>query len=277
MTSKPPSLIVRHAQAGDVPAIAALVERAYPNIPAYSHGMLRGQINAFPEGVWVAIYDDEIVGYCASIRISGSRALKPHTWYEITGNGFASRHDVKGDWVYGMDVSVGPDHRRLRIGQRFYKMRQDLCQWHELKGIMFGGRIPGYQRIAKQYPDARDYVRAVQESKLRDPVLSFQLRQGFEVLGVLKNYMPEDFESGGNATQMFWRNPLAQEAIKAKPSFGDTSLPERVRVATVQFQMRRISSIDEFEQRQHALLQQLLAEFLALEAVVRREAEQRQV
>ena len=39
---------------------------------------------------------------------------------------------------------------------------------------------------------------------------------------------------------MIWENPLEQDKIQAKPGLGDTSLPERVRIATVQFQMRKI-------------------------------------
>ncbi len=249
MSTSKSKLVIRNATPKDIAALLPLYEKVYGVGYGYTADEIAGQINKFADGQFVAEYEGRIVGHCVTFIISSVVALAPHTWHAITGGGFAARHDPEGDMLYGMDVIVDSEFRRLRIGQRFYKMRQDLCQWHELKGIMFGGRIPGYQRLAKQYPDANDYVRAVQESKLRDPVLSFQLRQGFEVLGVLKNYMPEDFESGGNATQMFWRNPLAQETIKAKPSFGDTSLPERVRVATVQFQMRRINSIDEFEQQ----------------------------
>ncbi|HPE48973.1 MAG TPA: carbon-nitrogen hydrolase family protein, partial [Hyphomonas sp.] len=67
--------------------------------------------------------------------------------------------------------------------------------------------------------------------------------------GVMRNYLIGDIQSKDCATHMLWENPLEQDKIKAKPSLGDTALPERVRLATVQFQMRRINSIDEFEQQ----------------------------
>jgi predicted amidohydrolase len=44
-----------------------------------------------------------------------------------------------------------------------------------------------------------------------------------------------------------WRNPLAAEIPSARTTRPDHRLPNTVRVATVQFQMRRIASIDEFE------------------------------
>ncbi|MBI1398519.1 carbon-nitrogen hydrolase family protein [Hyphomonas sp.] len=249
MSTSKSKLVIRNATPKDIPALLPLYEKAYGVGFGYTADQIAGQINRFPDGQFVAEFEGRIVGHCVTFIISSSVAMAQHTWNEITGGGFAARHDPDGDMLYGMDVLVDSEFRRLRIGQRFYKIRQDLCQWHELKGIMFGGRIPGYHRHAKQYPNPADYVEAVRESKLRDPVLSFQLRQGFEVIGVLKNYMAEDLESGTHATQMLWRNPLAQEKIKAKPGSGNTSLPERVRVATVQFQMRRINLIDDFEQQ----------------------------
>ncbi len=249
MTATRTKLVIRNAKPKDIPAILPLYEQVYGIAYGYTADQIAGQINRFPDGQFVAEFEGRIVGHCVTFIIDSATALSPHTWNEITGGGFAARHDPEGDMLYGMDVIVDAEFRRLRIGQRFYKVRQDLCQWLELKGIVFGGRIPGYQRHRKDYPNPADYVEAVKASRLRDPVLSFQLRQGFEIVGVLRNYMPEDLESGGHATQMFWRNPLEQESIKAKPTLGDTALPERVRVATVQFQMRRINSIDEFEQQ----------------------------
>lgn len=249
MTATRTKLVIRNAKPKDIAGIRPLYDKVYGVDDGYTVDQIAGQINKFPDGQFVAEFEGQIVGHCVTFVIDSATALSQHTWNEITGGGFAARHDPEGDMLYGMDVIVDSEFRRLRIGQRFYKVRQDLCQWLELKGIVFGGRMPGYHRHQKEFPDPADYIEAVKASKLRDPVLSFQLRQGFEVVGVLKNYMPEDTDSCGHATQMFWRNPLEQETIKAKPSLGDTSLPERVRLATVQFQMRRINSIDEFEQQ----------------------------
>ena len=249
MTNSKSKLIIRNAVPRDIAALLPLYEKVYGAAGGYTPDQIAGQINRFPEGQFVAEFEGRIVGHCVTFIVDARVAMAQHTWNEITGGGFAARHDPDGDMLYGMDVLVDADFRRLRIGQRFYQIRQELCEYLGLKGILFGGRIPGYFRHVKEYPDPVDYVEAVKASKLRDPVLSFQLRQGFEVIGVLKNYMPEDAESRTHATQMLWRNPVAQEKIKAKPSFGGTSLPERVRVATVQFQMRRINSIDDFEQQ----------------------------
>src|SRR3546814_17345008 len=48
---------------------------------------------------------------------------------------------------------------------------------------------------------------------------------------------------------MFWANPLAPQHATVRENGIRTRLPASVRVATVQFQMRRISRISEFEEQ----------------------------
>ena len=110
-------LEVRRARSGDVSGIAALVRRAYDDLPAYTSGEIRGQINNFPEGQFVALLEGNVVGYCASSRIDEALALSPHDWTTITGNGFGSRHDSTGDWLYGTEMAVDDRQRGLRIEQ----------------------------------------------------------------------------------------------------------------------------------------------------------------
>jgi predicted amidohydrolase/GNAT superfamily N-acetyltransferase len=238
-------LIVRHAQAADVAAIRRLYKKVYPKLSPYKADQLRGQINNFPQGQFVATYEDQIVGYCATFRIAEAIAFAPHTWSQITGNGFAARHDVDGDWLYGMEVFVDPEFRGLRIGQRLYAARKALAAELHLKGIVFGGRIPGYARRAKKVGSPQAYIEAVADRTLRDSVLGFQLRNGFEVLGVLENYLPSDLESGGHAAHLVWRNPkfIAPQPVSARQRKRPVDV---VRVSLVQYQQRRVKSFDEF-------------------------------
>lgn len=244
-----PKLFIRLAKPNDAEEIAALGRRVYAPDPALDARMIRGQIHNFPDGQFVAEYDGRIVGHCATFIVPESIGLAPHNWVEITGNGFASRHDGDGDFLYGMEVVVDPEYRRLRIGQRLYRARIALCQDLNLKGIIFGGRMPGYRRRKKQYPNAMDYVRAVQAREVRDTTINFHLSNGFEPVGVLENYDEDDKNSCGHATHMVWRNPkLPDDAPSDRPK-SEVGPRESVRVATVQFQMRGISSKDEFRRQ----------------------------
>ena len=250
MPSKPsqkPRLTIRNAEVKDIPAIQALIAKVYTDIPGYTRGMLRGQLNQFPEGVFLAEFEGRVVGYCVTFRIGGDVALKPHTCAEITGNGFASRHDPEGEYLYGMEVCVDPDVRGWRIGQRLYDARKRLCEDLALRGIVFGGRLPSLSRRLKKYPSVEAYVDAVSKKQVRDLVLSFQLRNGFEIIGVLPEYMPADRESLGYAVHMVWRNPKIPSDRPGSMSkrYGGR-LPDTVRVATVQYQQRRVTSFEQF-------------------------------
>ncbi len=250
MTGKAPTLTIREARPEDVYNIIDLTERAYPGMAPYSPAMIRGQINAFPEGVWVAEQDGTIVGYCATLRLSEERALAAHSWQSITGGGYGATHDGEGEYLYGYEICVDPAMRRYRIGQRFYRERGRLCENLRLKGTVIAGRLPGYARRRQQFSSPEEYIEAVKARKVRDPVLGFQLRNGFEVIGVLKDYLPGDRESGGFAAHMVWRNPLYSEADSQTSGVGRTRRVQtnRVRIATVQYGQRRISSFDEFRQ-----------------------------
>jgi predicted amidohydrolase/ribosomal protein S18 acetylase RimI-like enzyme len=250
MTETSPTLIIRNALPEDVHDIIDLTEKAYPGMAPYSPAMIRGQINAFPEGVWVAEHGGRIVGYCATIRLSEDRALKPHTWHSITGGGYGATHDSEGEYLYGYEICVDPAMRRYRIGQRFYRERGRLAEELRLKGTVIAGRIPNYAKRRQHFNSPQEYIDAVKARKVRDPVLGFQLRNGFEVVGVLQNYLPGDNESGGYAAHMVWRNPLYSESADEAPRDGKPRrvMTNRVRIATVQYGQRRISSFEEFRQ-----------------------------
>ena len=245
MAEKKVQLILRNATLEDIPAIVELGIRTYGRDMAMRGDMLSGQITAFPEGQFVAVYNDEIVGHCATFIISGDIALKAHNWRQITGHGFASRHDLEGDYLYGMEICVDERYRGLRIGQRLYNERKHLCQEMQLLGIVFGGRLPNLKRKIKGYASAQDYIGDVKSGKVRDPVLSFQLRNDFEILGLLEDYLPSDQDSMGYATHMVWRNPaIDQNAHKHPTQRGRTQ--NSVRIASVQYQVRKVGSFDEF-------------------------------
>jgi predicted amidohydrolase/GNAT superfamily N-acetyltransferase len=242
-------LMVRNANLMDVKAIAMLTSRAYSamDMRGYTESEIIGQINNFPQGQFVVTVDEKVVGYCATFRISGKIALRKHAWIEITGNGYASKHDPNGDWLYGMEVCVDPGYQGYRLGQRLYNERKALCKSLRLKGIVFVGRLPSLSKRLQKFDSVEQYVEQIVQGKQTDPVLSFQLRNGFEVIGIMQGYMESDKQSLGYGVHLVWRNPQEpseQEKKRAK-NYGNR-LPDTVRIGTVQFMQRKVSSFEEF-------------------------------
>lgn len=249
-TAKKIKLIIRQATTHDIDGIVALSENVYGENESITDEMCRGQLANFPEGQFVAEYNEKIIGHCATFIVSGEIGLSPHTWHQITGHGFASRHDPKGDYLYGMEVCVDSEFRGLRVGQRLYDARKKLCQELGLKGIIFGGRIPGYARKEKTYPNPNDYVKAVVSGQARDNVIGFQLRNDFEIIGILENYLSIDKDSLGYATHMLWKNPRIDNYL---PKNQDNSQYERiknnVRIASVQYHVRKVTNFEDFQKQ----------------------------
>ncbi len=248
---KPKSrLVVRNAELTDVNAICDLTQRVYSGtgMNGYSPKAIISQITIFQQGQFVITTDDKLIGYCATFISDERLVLKPHSWVGITGNGFALRHDPDGDWLYGMEVCIDNDYRGYRLGQRLYNERKKLCQTLGLKGIVFAGRLPTLSKRIYKFGSVENYIEQILQKKLRDPVLSFQLRNGFEILGTIKDYLPADHQSLGYGVHMIWRNPKVTEGkgsdVKKKTYGG--RMPDTIRVGTVQFMQRRVSSFDEF-------------------------------
>lgn len=238
-------LEVRQANSADIDGIFELTAKVYANIGGgYAKDKIRGQIHNFPEGHFVVILNGVIVGYSASLITTEERALKPHTWHEITGDGYATTHDETGDVLYGYETCVDPDIRGHRVGQRIYNARKRLVKFLRLKGIVFGGRIPNFRKKRKQVHDVHDYIEQVRQKKIKDPTLGFQMRNGFEVIGILPNYLPADNESGGYAIHLYWKN----SEYTSRVGTGDSTIKQNsVRVVSVQYQLRAINSFEEFE------------------------------
>jgi GNAT superfamily N-acetyltransferase len=229
-----PRLLLRQAQPADVPQLVELTGRVYSPEWGHSAEMLRSQQTHFPEGQFVVEYEGRIVGYCATFRIDEATALAPHTWMQITGGGMGSRHKPDGNWLNGMEAVVHPDYRGMRIGQRLYRARKRLCMSLKLRGIVFGGRIPGLAKNIARYGSAEAYVQAVTEGRRRDPTLSFQLSNDFEVIGLLREYVPSDHESLGYAVHLVWRNPQLLNQPDTPSIHSPQGLRDLVRVASVQ-------------------------------------------
>jgi hypothetical protein len=97
--------------------------------------------------------------------------------------------------------------QRRGIGKKLYRARRELVYSLGLLRIRAGARLRGYHRYSHRM-SAGEYVKRLVQKRLSDPTLSFQLREGFCVIGVVANYLHHDPESRGYAALIEWLNPL---------------------------------------------------------------------
>jgi predicted N-acetyltransferase YhbS len=159
----------------------------------------------FPDGNFVALIGERVVGLGSGFLIDFDFDDSQHTFQEINDGGYYGHHDNSGDWYYGGDISVHPDFRRRGIGSQLYEARKGIVKKLNRKGIVAGGLIPDYVNH-KNRLSPQAYVDQVIAGELFDSTLSFQLGRGFEVRGLLKDYI-EDEASDNWATLIVWDNP----------------------------------------------------------------------
>jgi ribosomal protein S18 acetylase RimI-like enzyme len=152
-------------------------------------------LRLFPAGQWVALDGERVAGMSAGFLYTFDFDQPRHSFDEIIGYGFFTRHDPQGQHFYGADVSVHPDYRGRGISRRLYDARKELVRQRRLRGIVAGGMIPGFAHY-KSVMDAETYVARVVAGDIFDPTLSVQIRQGFRVRGLLPNYLPDSATDG---------------------------------------------------------------------------------
>jgi predicted amidohydrolase/GNAT superfamily N-acetyltransferase len=236
-------IIIRNVTINDVKELVRLNKDAYPVLAeeniVWGETHLKSHLRVFPEGQFIAEIDGKIVGACSSLIVDlGPDPLRAHTWSGITDSGFFTNHNQQGDTLYGADVYTHPDARGLGVGHALYEARRVLCRKLNLRRILSGGRLWNYHKYAEEYTP-EEYAERVVEEEFRDLVLSFQLREGFELRGILPNYL-RDVNSLNYASLLEWLNPDYRPIPKG---------PRKVRVACIQYQMRKVASFEEFAQQ----------------------------
>jgi len=198
-------LTIRATTPTDMDALLQLQERVYPSIAPWRRDQLAHQLKIFPEGQLVAEKNGAIVGCASSLVILWDEWADEHTWKQITAAGTFSTHNPAGFTLYGAEVFVDPKLRGKRVGHSLYEGRRQLCRRLNLRRIIACGRLPGYHVLAHEMP-VELYVKKVLWGDLVDPVLSFQLREGFRYCGIMTDYLPDDHESCGQASLIVWIN-----------------------------------------------------------------------
>lgn len=191
----------------------ALELLCFPTIDRNDLITVRGikmQERIFPEGAFMVLDGDDVVGMASGIFVNYDIAEAQHDMNEVVGDEGVGNHDPDGDWYYGIDIAVHPDYRGRGIARRLYDLRKQLVIDHNRKGFIAGGVIPGFADH-KAVMSAQAYVDSVASGELHDPTLSVQIRNGFEVHGVIADYV-DDPTTGNWASFIVWRNPQYEAA-----------------------------------------------------------------
>jgi GNAT superfamily N-acetyltransferase len=207
MTTSVGQLRYENLQRRYAAACADLELRSFPTADPeelLSREDIEAYADTFPEGFFVCLDGDRVVGQGAGILLDFDFENYQHTIAEITGEHQCGNHDPNGHWYYGTDIAVDPEYRRRGIGAAMYNLRKDLVRRLGKDGIIAGGHMHGFEHC-KHEMTADEYIASVRNGERYDPTLTFQMEQGFELLGALENYLPDESTDGWSAL-IVWRN-----------------------------------------------------------------------
>jgi ribosomal protein S18 acetylase RimI-like enzyme len=193
---------IRPLSAGDGPAAVEIATLCYPHLdPALrlQSQDVENHAEVFPEGAFAAFFEGQLVGFAVGWLMDFDLDDPDHRLEDVME---PDMHDPDGDWYYGLDISVHPGARGMGIGRMMYDSRKHLIRRLGRRGMVAGGMIPGYRAVQHELTPA-EYVAEVVAGRRRDPTLSFQLSNGFEVRGLLPGYV-EGTAGRGVATLLVW-------------------------------------------------------------------------
>lgn len=206
-------IIVRQTEEKDFPQIIELSKQIYREKSAWTTRELASHLKIFPQGQFVAVETEtqKIVGMAASLIVLWDDYEIRDSWEDFTDDGMFTNHDAEnGRTLYGAEVMVSPEVRRQGVGKKLYDARRKLVEDLGLLRIRAGARLRSYHRYAKRF-SAPEYVAKILKGEIKDPTLSFQLKQGFKVIAVVSGYLPDDPECLGKAAIIEWINPKAEK------------------------------------------------------------------
>lgn len=218
----------------------AMIE-SYPGMPEayWKESQIKSLIKRFPEGQVVIKVNDIVAGCALSIIVDYRKFDDNHTYKQITGNYTFNTHTDDGDILYGIEIFIKPEFRGLRLGRRLYDYRKELCERLNLKGVVFGGRIPNYHKYAGEI-SPKEYINKVRRKEIDDPVLNFQTSNDFYPSKILKKYLEGDDASNEYAVLLKWDNIYYEKESKTP-----VTQKKIVRLGLIQWQMRPYRTLDD--------------------------------
>jgi GNAT superfamily N-acetyltransferase len=184
-------VVIASTRAEHAAPLAALQELCFPTLAPeqrFVAAHYRKHLELFPEGQFVALDGDRVLGGTSTCRLHFDFDHVGHTFEDIIQGGWLTSHQPDGEWLYGADISVHPDHRGRGLARGLYAARQDTVRRLRLKGQVTAGMMRGYGAV-KDRMSAEEYYRRLADGTVNDPTLSAQMKIGFELRRLLPNYV----------------------------------------------------------------------------------------
>lgn len=188
-------LAVHHTAAEHADALEELQTIVFPTLAPeerFRAPHYRKHIELFPDGQFCVVDEasGRVVGMTSTIRMTFDFDHPAHTFADVIQGGWLTSHEPDGRWLYGADMGTHPQYRGRGIARALYAARQEVVQKLGLEGQVTVGMPSGYGAV-KHLMTADAYYAELLNGERDDPTISAQRRIGFELRGLLANYIDD--------------------------------------------------------------------------------------
>src|SRR5882762_7652564 len=156
-------LVVMHTRPEHAPQLEELQRLCFPTLDdaqRFKAAHYRKHVGLFPDGQFVALDGDRVVGATTTLRRHVDFEHVTHTFAEIIQGGWLTSHQPTGEWLYGADIGVDPGYRGRGIATALYAARQELVWRLGLRGQVTAGMMRDYGAVSDRM-SAREYYDGV--------------------------------------------------------------------------------------------------------------------
>ncbi|TPG35032.1 GNAT family N-acetyltransferase [Mycolicibacterium hodleri] len=201
-------ITIRGLAFNDLPAMMECEEAAWPADVRATEDQLRERLEVFPEGCFGAWKGSDLVGMttCQLVNYQPSDGLI--SWSDLCADGSIRRtHQPAGNCVHFISTGVRPEVRGHRVGTLLNQARLELGRAKGADFALADTRLPGMARFLAEDPGrtAQDYLDAVLDDRVHDPVVRMYRNLGLEPLGLIASCMKSDVESAHYGLGMIYR------------------------------------------------------------------------
>src|SRR5262245_65561703 len=139
-------LTIMHTRPEFAPELEALQRVCFPTLAdqqRFKAAHYRQHIELFPDGQFVALDGDHVVGATTTVRLHFDFEHVDHRFADIIQAGWLTSHQPDGEWLYGADIGVEPSMRGRGVGRALYAARQEIVWRLGLRGQVTAGTVSG--------------------------------------------------------------------------------------------------------------------------------------
>ena len=187
----PNGLVVQNTQFIHAKQLAALQKIVFPTLAddeLIKEVHYLRHIELFPEGQFVILDGDVVVGMTTTMRTFFDFNHYHHTFKETIAGGWLTNHAPNGDWLYGLDMGILPAYRGQGFARELYRARHEVARTLELKGQLTVGMMSGYGALNNSI-SGEEYYEELVNGLRKDPTVSAQQKIGFELVALMPEHL----------------------------------------------------------------------------------------